>query len=116
MRKLTFILALVPVMAWGASDTIDEDGDYLNITCQTGKGRAEVYAGGGNGYGSGTVTLQYFSSASGAYENMCPTAADCQWTTGDSGAVPFDAGAPVTVQLNMNGSTSPTVPAAILCG
>jgi len=53
---------------------------------------------GGGGYDSGTITLQYQTSI-GDWENVCPTATDCQWSSGDSGAIPFDLGADGTVRL-----------------
>lgn len=45
---------------------------------------------GGSGYDSGVVTLQAYSRASDGWENACPTAADCQWSSGDSGMVQFE--------------------------
>ena len=77
--------------------TITDNGSVLTTKCKGGTGRVSVMDG-GSGYDSGTVTLEYKTST-GDWENVCPTATDCQWSTGDSGAVPFDLGATAEVRL-----------------
>jgi hypothetical protein len=98
MRMIIFLALLCPAIALG--QTITANGNYQDQNCRSGEGRVEVYDGGG-GYDSGVVTFQYYSSASEAWENACPTAADCQWSSGDSGAVPFDLGTGAQVRLNV---------------
>lgn len=99
MRKLIFLFSFMPFLAWAAQTTITDNGNYLTSVCYVGKGRVSVMDGGG-GYDSGTVTFQYQTSI-GDWENACSTAADCQWSSGDSGAVVFDLGAPASVRLNV---------------
>lgn len=98
MRLILLIALLIPALALG--QTITANGNYQAMTCKSGKGRVEVYDG-GSGYDSGVVTLQYYSSASAGWENACPTASDCQWSSGDSGAVPFDLGTGAQIRLNL---------------
>lgn len=97
MRKLILVLAMVPCLAWGANTTITDNGNFIPTQCFNGKGRLSV--DGSGGYDSGTLTFQFQNSA-GTWMNACPTAADCQWSTGSSGAVPFDLGARGWVRFN----------------
>lgn len=98
--RIVIAFVLLMVSALVQAQTITANGNYQTQTCRSGEGRAEVFDG-GSGYDSGVVTLQFFSSATGAWENLCPTASDCQWSSGDSGAVPFDIGAGGQVRLNL---------------
>lgn len=98
MRLILLIALLIPAVALG--QTITDNGNYQTQTCSSGFGRAEVFDGSG-GYDSGTVTLQFYSEATESWETLCPTASDCQWSSGDSGAVPFDAGASAQVRFNV---------------
>ena len=115
MRLILFILALLP--AYALAQTITDNGNYLETTCRGGEGRAEVFDGSG-GYDSGVVTLQFFSEATGAWETLCPTASECQWSSGDSGAVPWDLGARGKVRLNVASvaAASADIDAEIICG
>lgn len=113
MRLILTLALLLPGLALG--QTITANGNYLTQICESGKGRVEVLDG-GSGYDSGVVTLQIFSEASLAYENACPTAADCQWSSGDSGAVPFDFGTIARIRLNVASvAASADIDAALLC-
>lgn len=114
MRLILILLFMLPAFALG--QTITANGNYLEQNCRTGKGRAEVFDG-GSGYDSGVVTLQFFSEATASWETLCPTAADCQWSSGDSGAVPWDIGAPGRVRLNLASVvTAADIDAEIICG
>jgi hypothetical protein len=97
---IALFMLLVPALVLG--QTVTANGNYRDQNCRSGEGRVEVYDGGG-GFDSGVVTLQFQSSASGAWENACPTASDCQWSSGDSGAVPFDLGDGARIRLNVAG-------------
>lgn len=117
LKTLSALLFLTPVLAWGWGDTLTANGNYPDangIRCYSGKGRAEVFDG-GSGYDSGVVTLQ-FRNANGDWENACPTSTDCQWSSGDSGAVPFDMGADARVRFNLASVASASdIDAGIVC-
>lgn len=113
--RVTITMALLLVSALCQAQTITANGNYLTTTCRSGEGRVEVFDG-GSGYDSGVVTLQFMSAASGGWETVCPTASDCQWSSGDSGAVPFDLGTGGQVRLNVASVASAAdIDAVILC-
>lgn len=114
IRTILLLLLVTPLAAL-AGTTITANGNYLTQTCKSGQGRVEVYDG-GSGYDSGVVTFQYLAAASSGWENACPTASDCQWSSGDSGAVPFDLGTGAQVRLNLASVASAAdIDVEILC-
>ena len=117
LKILPALLFLTPVLAWGWGATITANGNYPDangIRCYSGKGRAEVFDG-GSGYDSGVVTLQ-FRNANGDWKNACPTATDCQWSSGSSGAINFDIYADGLLRFNLASVvTAADIDAGIVC-
>lgn len=102
MRKLILILGLIPGLAFAWGETITANGNHPDdngIRCHSGKGRYEIFDGGG-GYDSGTVTFQ-FKNQVGNWVNACETAADCQKSSGNTGAKPFDIHGDGYVRFNL---------------
>ena len=91
--RLILLLAmlLLAPLALAESATITDNGTAAATTCNDGTGRWAAYDGGG-GYDSGTVTFQYRHQAAG-WVNPCPTTADCQISSGNSGVKTFNLGA-----------------------
>jgi len=109
MRKIAFLTLFLssPLMAL----TVTTNGNYLEDDCSQGRMSVEANYDGAD---TGTVTLQYEDN-SGTWKNACSTTSDCQWTSGDSGKVPFDFGAAGNFRLNVADLSSETVYIDLVC-
>ena len=109
--RLILILAglLATPMSLAATGTFSADGNSTVISCQSGTGRVALEGGGGNNFGSGTATLQFYIN-----DGYQAGSSSSNWTA-DSGAVPFDVGAPAQLRINLAGSTSPDLDWQLVC-
>lgn len=112
MKKLLFLLLMLPTVALARDGTFTADGSSSTLSCDTGIVYIALDHQSASTWGGGTVTAEYLHPE-GDYRSILISGVAKTWTADATENI--DLSGPSTFRLTMSGSTTPNVDYYLNC-